>query len=83
MASSRKIEVGYFGHATRLVCPRTFHAAEGLFLLNRDKLKTNIFDVHLVQIRSKKITELGKYFCMVTTRRHNLLHFKRNNPSAT
>jgi hypothetical protein len=30
----------------------------------------------------KKITEFNKYSCMFTARCHNLLHFKKNNPSA-
>jgi hypothetical protein len=83
MASSHKIEVGSFClHATRLVCPGTSRAIEWLFLLKCEKVKLNIFYVHLVQIRPKKITELSRYSCMVTTKQRNLLHFKRNNPSA-
>jgi hypothetical protein len=68
MTSSRKIEVDSFGlHATILVCPGTSHTAECLFFLTCDKLKPNIFDVHLVQKRLKKITELSRYSCMVKT----------------
>jgi hypothetical protein len=65
-ASSHKIEVGSFVHATRLVSQGTSHAANGLFLSKCNKLKSNISDFHLVQIRPKKIAGLGRCSCMVT-----------------
>jgi hypothetical protein len=52
-----------------------------LFIQQKLSIET-IFDVYLVQIRPKKITELSRYSCMVITRRRYLIHFERNNHSA-
>jgi hypothetical protein len=69
--------VSSFGHATRLVCPGTFHATEGLFLLKCNKLR-RIFVTMQEHLPSPAI-----FFGLIWTKwksemfGFNLLHFER------